>query len=293
MASNVRPTNVRHQYASLFNGVFFMSTTVPPVEITIENRPVATIGVPGVVPTDHVLPLDLWPSIDHIITEDEAPMDNVFSEKQQRLLTEPLYTSWQPGRPFVAMANVGLFFAPKQFPFVPDALLSLDVSFPQDLHPKANRSYFVWEYGKPPNIVIEIVSNKEGREDTEKIIGYARMGIAYYVIYDPERHLSDEALRVFQLRGMNYQQVTPSPTNAYPLSEISLGFALWHGEFEGCTDDWLRWIDTSGVVVPTGAEQAATERQLAETERNRADAEQSRAEKLAEQLRRIGIQPEA
>lgn len=284
-----------------------MSTTVPPVELTIEDRPVATIGAPGVVPADHVLPLDQWPNIDHIITEDGAPMDNVFSEKQQRLLTEPLYTSWRPGRPFVAMANVGLFFAPKQFPLVPDVLLSLDVPFPEDLHPKANRSYFVWEYGKPPNIVIEIVSNKAGGEDTEKLAGYARLGVAYYVIYDPERHLSDDALRVFQLSGMKYQQATPSPTNTYPLSEISLGFALWVGEYEGCTDKWLRWIDIAGVVVPTGAEQAGIERQLAEAERNRADAEQSRAdaeqsradaeqtraEKLADQLRRIGIQPEA
>ncbi len=117
-------------------------------------------------------------------------------------------------------------------------------------------------------------------------MGYARIGIAYYAIYDPKRRLSDESLRVFQLRGMKYQLVTPSPTNTYPLPDISLGFGLWHGEYEGCTDDWLRWIDTSGAFVPTGAELAAKERQLAEAERTRAD-------KLAEQLRRMGIQPEA
>jgi hypothetical protein len=34
--------------------------------------------------------------VDEIVTEDEAPVDNIFSEKQQRLLAEPLYSSWTP-----------------------------------------------------------------------------------------------------------------------------------------------------------------------------------------------------
>jgi hypothetical protein len=74
------------------------------------------------------LPVELRPSIDHILTEDGAPVDNQFSEKQQRLLTEILYCSWQPQEPFVAMSNVGLFFAVRTPPFVPDVLVSLGVS---------------------------------------------------------------------------------------------------------------------------------------------------------------------
>jgi hypothetical protein len=48
-------------------------------------------------------------------------VDNVFSEKQQRLLTVPLYDSWAgpasdagERRTFAAMANVGLFFHPDE-----------------------------------------------------------------------------------------------------------------------------------------------------------------------------------
>jgi len=47
-----------------------------------------------------------------LVTEDDTPVDNIFSERQQRLLTEPLYATAQfPGgeRPFIALANVGLF----------------------------------------------------------------------------------------------------------------------------------------------------------------------------------------
>ena len=60
------------------------------------------------------------PDMGHIITEDDTAVDNVFSEKQQRLLVEPLYSSWQPGKPFFAAANVGVFYAIRQPPLVPD-----------------------------------------------------------------------------------------------------------------------------------------------------------------------------
>ncbi len=51
-------------------------------------------------------------------------MDNFQSEKQQRLLVEPLYSSWSPGIPFIAAANVRLFYALKQDPLVPDAVFA-------------------------------------------------------------------------------------------------------------------------------------------------------------------------
>ena len=79
-------------------------------------------------------------------------MDNVFSEKQMRLLTEPLYSSWTcPAgqQSFVAMSNVGLFFAVDRPPLVPDVLLSTNVVRPADFRAKRHRSYFTWEYASP------------------------------------------------------------------------------------------------------------------------------------------------
>ncbi len=70
------------------------------------------------------------PNVDHLVTEDDTPVDNVFCEKQQRLLSEPLFSSWTgpgEGRPYVAMSNVGLFSAVHRPPYVPDMMLSLDV----------------------------------------------------------------------------------------------------------------------------------------------------------------------
>jgi Uma2 family endonuclease len=111
-----------------------------------------------------------------LITADDAPT-NIFSERQQRLLTEPLYATAQfPGgeRSFIALANVGLFYAMHLPPLVPDVLLSLDVHLPDEVWSKHHRSYFIWMYGKPPDVVIEIVSNTEGNELGDKRATNAR-----------------------------------------------------------------------------------------------------------------------
>jgi len=252
------------------------------------------------------LPEELHPDVEHLVTEDDTPVDNIFSEKQQRLLTEPLYSSpgWVgEGKKFVALSNVGLFYAIRQPPYVPDMLLSLDVDLPVDLWPKSHRSYFVWEFGKPPDVVVEVVSNDEGGEDTKKLAGYARIAVRYYVIYDPERILSDQTLRAFQL----------NPTVYRPMAEplwlpgVELGLGLWEGRYEDHENVWLRWTDATGKPIATGAERAENERQRAEREyqraeqehlraeqeRQRAEQERQRAERLAEQLRQLGASPEA
>ena len=53
--------------------------------------------------------LPLEPDVSHLVTEDDEPVDSIYSEKQMRLLTSTLLESWRPGKPFVALANVGLF----------------------------------------------------------------------------------------------------------------------------------------------------------------------------------------
>src|SRR5229473_7405843 len=114
--------------------------------------------------------------VNNLITEDDTPVDNLFSEKQQRLLTEPLYSSWagpagptDARRKFLAAANVGLFPSVHQPPLVPDVFLSLDVEVAEDWYDKSHRSYFFWEFGKAPEAVIEIVSNQKGHELGSKL----------------------------------------------------------------------------------------------------------------------------
>ncbi len=275
--------------------------------------------------TSLVPAVDELPDISSIVTEDDTPVDNLFSAKQQRLLVEPLYTSWKPGRSFIADANVGVF-ALHETPVVPDMFLSLDVQPGDDWWAKENRSYFVWKYGKPPEVVVEVVSNTVGEETGTKFWKYARIGVLYYVIFDPQRLLLDEPLTIYELRGGLYV-----PLQNQPLTKVGLDVTIWDGMYEGRYAQWLRWCDLEGRVIHTGLEtsvikhrfamqesqradqenqradqenqradqehqradqehqRADQEHQRAEQERQRADQEHQRAERLAEKLKALGI----
>ncbi len=285
-----------------------------------------TRGVPA--PSRPVLGVD----IESLITEDDEPVDNMLSEKQQRLLTRPLYSSWAgpgAGRTFLAAANVGVFPEPRNPAIVPDVFLSLDVRANPNWWHREHRSYFVWVFGKPPDLVVEIVSNRKGSEIDGKRLSYARMGVRYYVVYDPLHVVMRDDLRVYRLSDGSYDRQV-----AARFPELGLGMMLWEGEFEDSRGTWLRWTDAGGGMILTGQEaaerergrtaqqrqrtdrerqlkeqaqqraeherqlkeqaqqRAEHERRLKDQERERAEREQRRAERLAALLRRAGIDPE-
>jgi hypothetical protein len=248
--------------------------------------PVPDLGVPaGGTPTHAQMPPGppLWgldpedlPDIENLVIEDGKAMDSIFSQKQMRLLTEPLHSSWPgpaPGVPFVAMASVGVFRTTGQPPIVPDSLLAVGVQQGQDLSRKENLSYFVWLRGKVPDVTFEIVSNREGEEDTEKLAIYARIAVAYYVIYDPQDLRGKGKLRVYQRHGGTYRLME----KPWWFEEVGLGVMLWEGRYEDETTTWVRWCDREGHPIPSGAE--------------RAEQAEQELERLREHLRRLGIEP--
>ncbi len=236
------------------------------------------------------------PDVSNLITEDDIPVDNQFSEKQMRLLTESIHASWQPGFPFVAMANVGVFVALNRRPIVPDVLVTTHVEPLQDLMDKEHRAYFSWQYeGKVPDIVIEIVSNKKGGELDSKLRNYEHLGVSWYAVYDPMHYLSAENLTIFKMEKPKLQKVATATFDA-----IGLGLAEWEGDFEGVVGKWLRWTDASGIVLLTGQERAIAETKRADAEASRAAAEANRASVeahrsslLAAKLRELGVDPES
>jgi hypothetical protein len=213
-------------------------------------------------------PADI-PNLDNVVTEDGAPVDSLFAEKQYRLLTEPLYSSWTApveGGRFMVATDVGVFHTVGEPPLVPDCFLSLGVVPGANLHLKQNHSYFLWIFGKPPDVVIKVVSDKRGGEEDFKKSAYARMGVLFYVIFDPSNLLRGGVLRTYVLQRRKYDAIEPQW-----FAEVGLGLTLWKGTFERCSDTWLRWCDRDGRVIPTGIE---------------------RAEQLEAQLRTLGGKPE-
>jgi Uma2 family endonuclease len=258
--------------------------------------------------------------ISHLVTEDDTPLDNFQSEVQQRLLVEPLYSSQALSLPFLVAANVGLFYKISGDPIVPDVLLSLGVQRAEDFSQRRNRSYFVWEFGKIPDVCIEIVSNQEGDEVTlsqksrqkgkkaNKKDIYAQIGVPYYVVFDPLQQIQGQdemngaLLRVWTLTSGRYVELTPiegirEVGQFVSLETVGLGLTLWEGQFEEPIDRlWLRWCDVSsdraGQVILTGAEGKELERQRADAEQTRADVERQRADRLAAKLRELGVSDE-
>jgi Uma2 family endonuclease len=277
---------------------------------------------------------DLEPDLSHIETEDETPVDNVIAERQHRLLVEALYAGWNTEEPFVAMTNVGLFYGVKLPPLVPDMLLSMGVTPPphlSDYTEKRNRAYFIWEYGKAPDLVIEVVSNFKGEELGEKLTKYASLGIEYYVVYDPLEEYGKPPLRAFVRHARGYTLLDEA---VFP--EIGLRLGMWYGTYQGIEGEWLRWFTADGELIVNAEElddlltqeralnkrtqaelldqrkraqqaqkrmeqerqkaeqerqKAEQERQKAEQERQRANDAEARAEALAAKLRALGIEP--
>lgn len=258
--------------------------------------------------------------ISHLVIEDDTPVDNFQSAQQQRLLIDAPCSSQALPLPFIAEANVGLFYKLKGDPIVPDVLLSLGVQRAEDWFQRRHRAYFVWEFGKVPDVCIEIVSNQEGDELTVsqksqrkgKVVGkqdiYAQIGVPYYVVFDPLRQIQGEQemrgalLRVWVLAAGRYEELTEGAgidtlNQSVWLETVGIGLTLWHGSFEEAVPRlWLRWCDREGRVIPTGAERADAEKLRADAEKLRADAEKLRADaeklradRLTEKLKELGI----
>ena len=256
--------------------------------------------------TDVETPTEI--DISHLVIEDDKPVDNLQSARQQRFFVQTLYDSDAIAQPFLAETNVGLFYNLKEDPIVPDVMLSLGVQHAEDYSQKKNRSYFVWEMGKLPEVCIEIVSNREGDEvnisrksqrkgkTVSKKDRYARIGIQYYIVFDPLDQIQSD---------MGYSKVkvwTRSVDSDYPetlaqsinnigefiwLDQVEIGLTLWHGEFEeSISRVWLRWCDINGNVILTGSERAKiADRQakLADDRARIADRRVEIADRRAEQ----------
>ena len=126
----------------------------------------------------------------------------------------------------MAFANVGLFYGMDLPPLVPDMFLSLDVVPPKDVWLKKHRSYFCWVYGKQPEVAVEIVSNTEGGEMDKEYDMYDRIGIWYYIVFDPMKLVQENELRIYELSAGHY-----TPKIDFQLPSVGLQATLREGAY--------------------------------------------------------------
>ncbi|MBM3226633.1 MAG: Uma2 family endonuclease, partial [Candidatus Tectomicrobia bacterium] len=113
------------------------------------------------------------------------------------------------------------------------------------------------------------------------------LAIPYYVVYS--RYT--DTVQYFVLHQGRYQAVHP-PDQRLWLPEAGLGLGLWSGAYQEIAGPWLRCYNAQGAWIPTPAERAEHAQQQAQHAQQQAQHAQHRAERLAAQLRALGIEPE-
>ena len=113
--------------------------------------------------------------------------------------------------------------------------------------------------------------------------------MSYNTVFDPFAQLGDLLLRVFGLHEGCYQEMSHVLGNnaqaLFWLEHIELGLLAKSGEYEGKQDMWLRWCDRKGEIYLTG-------RELAKQAEASLNQERQKSERLAEQLKKLGIEPD-
>jgi hypothetical protein len=244
--------------------------------------------------------------------EGDEAVGNSFGLRLVRILYEALIASYLPPphpdgrggkRPFWVDFEVGVAGpAGTRLFLVPDLFLSLDIERPVKV-----AMYKLSAAGKPPELVVEVVSETPGGELEHKLEIYASWGIQYYLVFDWAGWLGEElAIHAFSLENGRYVRLE----EPY-FAKLGLGVRLWRGCFEDDREQvYMRFCDESGELLPTNSERrieaarradeatalSKRDRSLAERESMRAERATIRAEQekaRAEQEKAIAAQERA
>lgn len=111
------------------------------------------------------------------------------------------------------------------------AVVAPDIFFVRGVSKKLRDTYKVWEEGKVPDLVIEILSKSSVYNDKAMKRGlYADLGVQEYILFDPKFHYLKPALLGYQLVEGMYQ-LTPihklkNGTLVLPSQVLGLEFRL-------------------------------------------------------------------
>ena len=230
------------------------------------------------------------PTSDELPCSDDTPVDNEDQNLLPNLLLFLLSAIWADRMDWYFGADMAIYHTTgsnPRVPVVPDGFLSLGVE--RKKGDKWRSSYVTWEEKSiVPILTLEMVSHSPGGEYDTKVAIYARLGVLYYVIYNPEFWPRDrhQPFEVYKLVNGGYQLQVGEP---YWMPEVGLGIGRCQTMFGNLLREQLTWFDADGNPHLSEADQ---ERLRADQERLRADQERLRSEKLAQYLRSLGIDPD-
>ncbi|BAY46393.1 hypothetical protein SAMD00079811_40030 [Scytonema sp. HK-05] len=223
-----------------------------------------------------------WEKLPDDFVLDDEPVDNINQPLLAAALTESLELAVRLSANALTITNYGIcatlnnkiVVKAPDWGFIPSIKVSRE---------EVKRSYTPQLQGDFPVIVMEFLSDTEGGEYSSKPtyppgkwFYYEQvLKVPNYAIFEPETGV----LEVYRLDNSGqYQLQTPDENNRLWIAEMNLFLGIWQGSRENRTGYWLRWWDEHGELLLWGSELATKERQ--------------RAERLAAQLRSLGVEPE-
>jgi len=229
------------------------------------------------------------------LLSDEPEMETSLHYMQLLLLVTCLEWLWRDRNDFFIGANLTIYFSRQQ-------LRNRDFRGPdfflvKDTEKRPRSSWVVWEEdGRYPDLIIELLSDSTADTDRnlKKHLYENRFHTPEYFWFSPETL----EFMGFELVGNKYQEIIPN-VQGWRWSSV-LGLYL------GINDGKLRYFTPDGDLVPTPEEaalesqQAALESQQAALESQQAatdaefrwEQERQRAERLADYVRRLGVDPD-
>ncbi len=223
------------------------------------------------------------PTEDELQYSDGIPMESERHVKQLDLLMNPLKLYWQDKNVYVG-GDMFVYFSPNQLKTDdfrgPDFFVALDV-------PKRERkSWVVWEEGKGPDIVIEMISKSTAKIDKKdkKLIYEQKLRVPEYVWFDP----FTAEWQGYLLENGRYRPLIPDKRNRLKSEQLQLLLIKWQGTYQNIDCTWLRWATIDNYILPTSEEElnrvnirVKQETERAEQEAKRAEQEAKRAEQEA------------
>lgn len=227
------------------------------------------------------------PTQDELPYEDDIPMESERHKLQMELLLETLQPWLAQRGDGYAGGNMFLYFSLAQtrgqYFRGPDVFVVLDV-------PRGERkSWVVWEEGKAPDVIIELLSDSTRERDKtlKKKVYREQLRIPEYYWYDP---FNPDDWAGFRLSGMEYQPLEPDESGRMWSERLQLSLLRWRGSYRGVSTLWLRWMTPQDELLLTGDERAERERQRAERAELSLLAAQQRIAELEARLQTAGKQ---
>ncbi|MBW4668837.1 MAG: Uma2 family endonuclease [Cyanomargarita calcarea GSE-NOS-MK-12-04C] len=223
-----------------------------------------------------------WEKLPDDFVLDDEPVDNINQPPLAAALTESLELAGKLPTNALTTTNYGICATLNNRIVVkaPDWGYVPSIRVPRD---EVTRSYTPRLQGDIPVIVMEFISDTEGTEYSSKptyppgkwFFYEQILQVPNYAIFEP----STGMLEVYRFDNLGrYEIQTPDGNNRYWVAEMNLFLGVWQGNRENRNSYWLRWWDENGELLLWGSELVTAERQ--------------RAERLAQQLRAAGIEPE-